>query len=237
MKFHKFRYIVAGLALCCASIGFTSCEDYLDKSLESDLKTEDAFKNFVNFQGFTEEMYSCMPDFANGYWTNSWNWGEDEVMYVGCDYHMTYKVDQGDFWGWQSEFDGWQSGWMDRRDYNPSNATKPADERLKVSLWKGAWYSIRKCNIGIENFDYFTEGTQEEKDMILGQLYFFRGWYHFELMQYLGGLPYIDKVIAADEPMTLPRLSYKECADKAAADFRKAADLLPVDWDQTSSRT
>lgn len=233
MKFHKFRYIVAGLALCCASIGFTSCEDYLDKSPESDLKTEDAFKNFVNFQGFVEEMYSCMPDFANGYWTNSWNWGDDEVIYVGCDYHMTYKVDQGDFWGWQSDYDGWQSGWMDRRDYNPSNATKPADERLKVSLWKGAWYSIRKCNVGIENFDYFTEGTQEEKDMILGQLYFFRAWYHFELMQYLGGLPYIDKVIAADEPMKWPRLSYKECADKAAADFRKAADLLPVDWDQT----
>ena len=43
-------------------------------------------------------------------------------------------------------------------------------------------------------------------------------------MQYLGGLPYIDKVIAADEPMKWPRLSYKEGADKAAADPNAAPE-------------
>ena len=66
-------------------------------------------------------------------------------------------------------------------------------------------------------------GTQEEKDMIAGQLYFFRAWWHFELMTYWGGLPYIDQVFDATQELNLPRLSYQECADKAAADFRRAA--------------
>ena len=44
-----------------------------------------------------------------------------------------------------------------------------------------------------------------------GQLYFFRGWFHFELMQYFGGLPYIDSVPSSSEPLRNPRLSYQEC--------------------------
>jgi len=34
-------------------------------------------------------------------------------------------------------------------------------------------------------------------------------------LQYFGGLPYIDTVLSATEKMSLPRLSYQECADKA----------------------
>lgn len=63
---------------------------------------------------------------------------------------------------------------------------------------------------------------------------FFRAWWHFEMMQYFGGLPYIDTVLSATEKMSLPRLSYQECADKAAVDFRMAADLLPINWDNTT---
>ena len=31
------------------------------------------------------------------------------------------------------------------------------------------------------------------------------------------------------------RLNYQQTADKAAADFRHAASLLPVDWDKTTA--
>ena len=79
-----------------------------------------------------------------------------------------------------------------------------------------------------------TAATQEEKNTIKGQLLFFRGWLHFQLMQYFGGLPYIDHTIAADQPMTLPRETCQACAEKAAKDFREAAELLPIDWDKSS---
>ena len=205
----------------------TACTDYLDKAPESEISEADAYKDFRNFQGFVEELYNCIPEFDKGYWTNSWNWGEDEIMNVGIDYHMVYKIDQGDFWGWQAEFDGWQSGWMDRHSFNPGG------NRFDHSLWPGCWYGIRKANMGLENLDKLTDATDEQKAFIHGQLLFFRGWFHFQLMQYFGGLPYIDHVLPSNEKLMLPRLSYAECAEKAAQDFRAAADLLPVDWDDT----
>lgn len=205
-------------------LGMSSCTDYLEKAPGSNISASDAFKDFRNFQGFTEELYNCIPEFDKGYWTNSWNWGEDELMNVGVNYHMVYKIDQGDFWGWQSSYDGWQSGFMDRNDFQPGG------DRFRHSLVPGCYYGIRKANMGLANLDKFV-GTQEEKNLIEGQLYFFRGWFHFQLMKYFGGMPYIEEVLV--DQFTLPRLSYSECANKAAADFRKAADLLPVDWEDT----
>lgn len=55
------------------------------------------------------------------------------------------------------------------------------------------------------------------------------------MMEYFGGMPYVDTYLDANAELNLPRLSYQECADKAAADFRKAADLLPINWDKTSA--
>jgi starch-binding outer membrane protein, SusD/RagB family len=101
------------------------------------------------------------------------------------------------------------------------------------ALWPHAWYCIRKANMGLENLDKLTVATQEEKDLIEGQLYFFRAWWHFELMQYFGGLPYITEVLPSNEKLTLPRMTYQECADLAGADLAKAAELLPINWDNT----
>jgi hypothetical protein len=84
-----------------------------------------------------------------------------------------------------------------------------------------AWYGIRKANVGLANLNLLTNATQEEKNLIAGQLYFFRGFFHFMLMQYWGGLPYIDQVIPADAVMRYPRLTYQQTADKAAEDFQK----------------
>ena len=227
----KYKSACLALALGCSLALTTSCTDYLDKSPESDVSPEAAFKNFKNFQGFTEELYLCIPDFSKSYWTTCWNWGEDDIQAVGFDYLMGYKVDQGDFWGWQKEFDGWGACFMDQGD---TFAPLAPDGRFKRGLWKAAWYGIRKANLGLENMDLMAAATQEEKNTIKGQLLFFRGWLHFQLMQYFGGLPYIDHAIAADQPMTLPRETCQACAEKAAKDFREAAELLPIDWDKSS---
>lgn len=224
----KYKSACLALALGCSLALTTSCTDYLDKSPESDVSPEAAFKNFKNFQGFTEELYLCIPDFSKSYWTTCWNWGEDDIQAVGFDYLMGYKVDQGDFWGWQKEFDGWGACFMDQAD------TFDPNDRFKRGLWKAAWYGIRKANLGLENMDLMTAATQEEKNTIKGQLLFFRGWLHFQLMQYFGGLPYLDHSVAADQSMTLPRETCQACAEKAAKDFREAAELLPIDWDKSS---
>ena len=49
-----YRTLLCG-SLLLFSLGFSSCEDYLDKEADSTVSEEEAFKNFRNFQGFIEE--------------------------------------------------------------------------------------------------------------------------------------------------------------------------------------
>jgi len=204
-----------------------SCEDYLDKEPDSTISGDDAFKNFMNFQGYIEEIYNCIPDKQKCNWAPSWNWGDDEIFNPEADSRMTHQVDLGNYRAWRSAGD-----WL----YNSnSSSTATGDGSPKRhSLWPHAWYCISKANEGLANLDKLTTATAEEKNLIAGQLYFFRAWWHFELMTFFGGLPYVDHVLDATGTLTLPRLSYQECSDKVAADFRQAADLLPIDWDNTT---
>ena len=62
--FSKYKSVAASLVLGLSLAMTTSCTDYLDKAPESDVSADAAFKNFMSFQGFTEELYLCMPDFT-----------------------------------------------------------------------------------------------------------------------------------------------------------------------------
>lgn len=223
-----YRNLLGGSLLSLVILGLVACEDYLEKAPESIVSEEVAFKNFTNFQGYVEEIYNCIPDKEKKNWTTSWNWGDDELINLEGSFHMTNQIDIGNFWSWQ----GSSNTWLDDDGADPTSTNK-----FNHGLWAHAWYAIRKANLGLENMDKLVSATQEEKDLIAGQLYFFRAWWHFEMMQYFGGLPYVDLVLPSGEKPTMPRLTYQECADKAGADFAKAAELLPINWDKTSVGT
>lgn len=223
------KYLFLGVAALAMSMGFTSCTDYLDKEPDSDVDDEAAFKNFTNFQGFVELNYNCVPNKQSANWCCTFNWGEDEIMNAGGmgDAHFTHSVDLGAYRDWY--------GYPGSQTYlHGDNIDPTSDDKYKHSL-EHAWFCIRHCNLGIANLDKMS-GSPDEKNAIAGQLYFFRAWWHFEMMIYFGGIPYIDRPLdgTKESDLSLPRLSFRECAEKCAADFRKAADLLPSDWDKSS---
>lgn len=222
---NKIIYILSMFFIVCFTL--TSCTDYLDRDSDSVLSEEDAFKNFNNFQGFIEVMYNVIPDIAKHYWVSSFNWGEDEVITTGNgEYLMGYAIDGGNYRSYINKGDCF----LDR------NWSVDGD-RFKKSLWGGGWYAIRQANLGLEALEkgMLKDATQEEQNFIKGQLYFFRAWFYFQLTSYWGGLPYLESVIAPDAQFNLPRETYQENAEKMAADFQRAADLLPIDWDNTAT--
>ena len=215
MKYYNnIKSLLCGsLLLLAVGASLTSCTDWLDKDPESIVAEDEAFKNFRNFQGYIEEIYSLIPDKEKVNYCTAWNFGDDAVHNPDGYAHMDHQVDLGNYRNWYTNSQCWLNG--DRQ-----------------SLWKSSWYCIRKCNMGIANIKSLI-GTDEERDLLLGQMYFFRAWWHFELMCYFGGLPYIDEAFEADAIPELPRLSFQECADRCAEDFERAYDLLPMDWDET----
>jgi hypothetical protein len=218
MKYNiNIKTLLCGsLFLMAAGASLTSCTDWLDRDPESIVAEDEAFKNYRNFQGYIEEIYNLIPDKEKVNYCAGWNMGDDAVHNPEGYAHIDHQVDLGNYRDWFNNTQFWLNG--DR-----------------FSLWRSSWYSIRKCNLGIENIKSLV-GTDEERDLLLGQMYFLRAWWHFELMCFFGGLPYVDKAYEATDIPQLPRLSFQECADRCAEDFERAADLLPLDpqaWDET----
>lgn len=215
-----------------AKIGFVllwsltaiSCTDYLDKSPLSDIDESDPYKDFTNFQGFIEELYNTIPCISATEYHNCWNLGDDELWDTDTRL-FTNAVDEGDYWGWNTRYYSYF-----KTGYSGINEEDP---KSHGHYYGYAWYSIRKANLGLLNLDKLVNATTEERNIIEGQLYFFRGFFHFMLMMYWGGLPYVETDLS-NEVMDLPRLSYQETADKVAEDLQRAADLLPTDWDETT---
>lgn len=223
-----YKSLFVALTAAFALGSLTSCEDYLDKEPESDLTLEEALKDFNNFQGFVEQIYNCIPHKTTNYWNTTFNWGEDEILSANnADFYVTPQMDKGDF-------KAYYTAWGGNLSYLYGASDKNSNDRFNHHIWNDSWYCIRKANLGLENMDLMINATKEERDLIKGQLLFFRGWWYEELMVWFGGLPYLERVPGASEVLRDPRLSFQECALKAADDFKAAAELLPDNWDKTT---
>lgn len=202
-----------------------SCEDYLDKAPESTLTKNEVFKDFTNVQGFVEEMYAYVIDVSlSGHNQHAYMFGDDGIC-NGAFWHPSNQIDRGNLmWWYNDNFSPFIAGVQRTKD--------PWDIKVyqRPGIWDGGLTGIRKANMVIENIHLVKNATQEEIDVLLGQSYFFRAFFHYQIMKYWGRFPYIDKVLTDDYQLPRPD-SYKESALRAHEDFVKAAELLPVNWD------
>ncbi len=233
------KNIFKGAMVAGALVATASCTDYLDKAPGSDIDENTPYMNFKNFQGFVEELYGGLPLYSASSWHCCWNFGEDEHVKDNQDEvrFLTLAIDNGNYrcmvdqnlnGGGEQNFYGSPAGML-------TGSMSSNTREHKKNLWAMSWAGIRKANMGLANLDRLQSATQEERDLLKGQMLFFRGYYHALLMKYWGGLPYVDYLLPAGETPRLERLNYQECADKAAKDLTDAAELLPIDWDQTAA--
>lgn len=87
------------------------------------------------------------------------------------------------------------------------------------------WNNIRAVNLFLEKAPAVNGGT--EKDHYLGEGYFFRAWFYFELLQQFGDLPWIDKPLATNSPeLYNQRVSRSVIADNILKDLDQAIAQL-----------
>lgn len=211
-KFIKY-IICAGVSLL---IG-TSCTDYLDIPVEADKTNKDVFGDYYNFQGYVDQLYMYVPDPIYNSVTTDNTWGGEAVSVTG--WCTGYNAVRGLYWQFTTR------GYMDcTDDYGPG-------------IWKG-WNAIRAANLGLENLDLL-QATQEEKNLIEGQLLFFRAFFHQEILTAWGPIPYIDEVLT--DNFKKPRFfeykgktGYQAVAERVIEDMHKAATLLPIAWPEAT---
>lgn len=202
-----------------------SCEEYLDIAPEAVLDDVDVFATFESTQGFVEEMYNQVVDYgASGHTFMDYVYGDDAI--AGGGFRFSVNIDQG-------QLDRWLAttlSYLALRSQG-NGGTNNTVARNRPRVWRGSMEGIRKANIVIASEDLMTGLTQEEKNVVLGQAYFFRAFFHNEIMKFWGRFPHITEVLTS-ETFAIPRPeTYKEVAISINEDYKKAIELLPVNWD------
>lgn len=207
------------------TFSFSSCVDYLDKAPEVAITSEEVFSSFPKFQGFVEDIYQCMRHVTSGgQWSEaSWNFGGDEALFSTTG-TLAYQFETGNYWWWNSS--------ADMSIFTRVEGTTPQPGNKGQGVWQSGWTAIRKCNMAIENIDKLEGATEQERNIILGQVYFFRAYFHFDIVRAWGHISYIDEVFAPDALIRPETQTYKYVADRIEEDLLKAIPLLPVDWDE-----
>jgi starch-binding outer membrane protein, SusD/RagB family len=206
---------------------FSSCKKYLDRTPEASVSEKDIFGTYADFQGFLDPNYPEIIDYPQLYLWNDLNMGGDVIDYSGGT--NAYRGVTGDYW---TIVGPGNSSLM--LNYRQTYGYGTTDVSKNCGIWTSGWRGIRRCNVALKNFKYLSEATQEQANLLLGQIYFFRGFFHGEIISCWGGMPYVDSAFAASDELRLPRISYQDCTEKIIADYDRAIPLLPENWDSTA---
>lgn len=203
------------------SLTLTSCwDDYLDKAPESGLTTEDVFSKYENFKLFFNAVYegtSIAPTTTSYYDYN-----------IKTSYSLYLSI--GDFrCTWEALTETADMGRINRQ------AIKQGDIEANLQwfttyrvapILTSCFKSIRICNIALQNIDLLQDADSKSIDDLKAQAHFVRAYSHLALLRLWGGMPYITKVIGADDQWDLQRLSNYETLLHIAADLDTAAQFF-----------
>lgn len=115
-------------------------------------------------------------------------------------------------------------------------STNVEDQIFKTAT-TGPYALIRECNIFLDNID---KGTLSEdvKKPLKGQIYFWRAFLYFNLVNTYGGVPIVLKAQnavlgsgdASQSDLEVQRSSTADCIAQISSDLDKAMELLPGSW-------
>ena len=89
--------------------------------------------------------------------------------------------------------------------------------------WSKSYKHLRAINLGLERIAVSTVVTQEVKDQLLAECYFFRAWEYFDMEKYWGTVPYVDKTLTTSDETFLPRIKREKLFDNILNDLTLAA--------------
>lgn len=215
MKSFK-KYI---LLLIATSVAMFGCEDYLMVPPEAEISKEDVFGTYVTYQGFIDPMYQLLVEYNSHSICCGQNLGGE--TYSTTSWNTAYMAVNGLYKG---------LSYNNRSNFQSFNKN---DGGIRPNSWKG----IRRANIAISSIDLLLEATDQEKDFLLGQAYFFRAFFHWDFARAYGSIPYFDEVLGDNvdfprywEDAETGKKNWQALAERVCKDLDEAAKYLPETW-------
>lgn len=203
-----------------AAILCPSCERYLDIAPDQGITDKDVYKNFDSYRGFMDNAYNDLDQwFAYGGYGNSLNHIGTISDELASLYNSTAAavVNSGN----------WSGKNIKHMEIGNDLATRTSIAR--------AYEGMRIANRTIADINKVNGITPEQKNELLGQAYFLRAWFYFQLITRYGGMPVLDKYYSGEGDEDKPRKTYHGSHDWMITDIDKAIELLPDAWDDLNT--
>lgn len=203
----RFKNIL-GFGLLLIVLVSSSCNKFLDLAPGQDLSEDDVFKDYNNFRKYSDYNYQYQRYFAHlgRLWNAMQATMSDEATTSGGS---TAAMRQGN---WSTIG---QTDWPNETD----------------RMWTYMYQGIRRVNMVFKRIDEVPNFPSEAvKKRTLGENYFLRAQFYFELVKRYGGIPLVEKTLSGEENLDLPRASYEDCVKMMVADCDMAANLLDATY-------
>lgn len=205
----SFKYITLGMV---GALALTSCSDsFLEDKKNYDNVSTDIYNYYSGANGRLNDVYSwCLPT------TNDLTWkypsmGNKDLAGASTEEYSGFS----DFVNPEFELSSMSS----------SNSVPDLIMGTQTNIQEAVYGRIRNINDVIEGISGGSL-TDDEKNVLLGQVYFFRAWCYYNLLKWYGGVPIVTETQDPVEGVVNPRRSAKEVKNFILEDLDKSAKML-----------
>ncbi len=117
----------------------------------------------------------------------------------------------------------------DRGQWDSPGGWSPEDEPYEAYDWGSVYSFVRDLNLFIQNVQGNDVIPADERDALLGEAYFLRGYFYQNLMKLYGGVPVLTGVFelgAGEAQYQVGRHSFTHTVNHVVSDLDSAATLL-----------
>ena len=218
------RFIRNILLLAAVAVSGTACEEYLDKSPDMGLDESVIYKNYESIRGYIDRCYPLLTMWNN----RGKNGANSDLNPMSITDELAHSINQNNFAANQFNLGNWYfatrgTQWEVGVDNAGTDEGRPTIN--------ASYKALRIANRVIGGIDKVQNCTDAQKKEILGQAYFYRAWFYYQLVIRYGGMPKIDRVFAGDGDEKLARMTARESFDWLISDLDQAISMLPDLWD------
>ena len=217
MKKIKSIILNSVLIISAAAIGTSCLNEYLDKAPNAGLTEAEVFTKYANFKNYFYSVYGGSNFNIRCHYPLHWCMNSQKLTLE----ELTDMCDKSRIQRAQSIKLGNGADATQWIGYAEADANYPLNAKVPNS-----WKCIRVCNMAIEKASQIQDCTEAERNDLIGQAYFVRAFCHFELFRMYGSLPYVDKVLGANDEWDIAPEEDYEFLLKCAADYQTAYEYL-----------
>ncbi|MDE6311866.1 MAG: RagB/SusD family nutrient uptake outer membrane protein [Muribaculaceae bacterium] len=205
----NITYKLKGLGILLAGVLMTtSCNDWLGEETPGSTKLEDFFTEGETCVQTINGCYAPLAWEFNASYFSEWFIGD-----IASDDALK---------GGQNVAEGGDA-------YDIDNFKVNANNTILLDYYRAKYAGIIRCNLAldkVEDFEPDASLDQRRKDCLVGEAYFLRAMYYFQLVRVFGGVPLVHEVLDSSDRWLQPRASVDDVYESIFSDLMEAEKRL-----------